>query len=81
MDVKEILKQMFSNELKVSEMGFLLRNYATPEELQQIEEIVNRCKSRQMDGGKNITTTLLSEFFKIAESKKGNTELHDPNHG
>lgn len=66
----ETMKLMLNNELKSVEMGTLLRNYATPEELATVEQIINECKRRQKSQGINTVGTLINEFFKISDAKK-----------
>lgn len=68
--IGEILKQMLRNELKSVEMGILLRSYATPEELNQIQLILENCKHRQKSHNVNVTGTLLTEFFAFADAKR-----------
>lgn len=58
----KILKTIAKDAVVSSETSYLLRNYATPDELKTIEEIVNNCKARS--NGANTKLGILFEAKK-----------------
>lgn len=73
-NIETVLKQMLHNELKSMELGMLLRSYATPEELDQIQYILEKCKNRQRRSNSSAAGTLLTEFFALIDANKKGIE-------